>query len=173
MTLQSSIGRVRRKLQWQTASISSGSQWESAQSDAAWLDTTVPVQRVISMPNANTPWRWITLSGNGMYERDFRTVPCGASNSPTLEVSLSGVDKNAEGLPVFTITDPNPPAVVDGYNVYIASDREGPWIQVGFNQTDALPGTPGIQFVPINLFEPFAYYEITAFNEYCFVESPR
>jgi len=113
------------------------------------------------------------MAGNGLYEADlFRqtVAPCAA---PGQEVYISTVSRDPGRRPILTFQDPNPAALVTGYNVYRAGAPTGTWYKMGSNVTDSDPVTPGIQWL-----DPYGggttawFYRVAAFNGGCAAEGP-
>ncbi|HEX5043312.1 MAG TPA: ELWxxDGT repeat protein [Candidatus Polarisedimenticolaceae bacterium] len=96
--------------------------------------------------------------------------PCSA---PDEEVHISLVTLDVDGKPVLHYTDPNPQSEVTGYNIYRASDPQGPWTMIGSNVVDMDPGTADTQYVDGtgDVGSPW-FYEIAPFNSVCSAEGP-
>jgi hypothetical protein len=99
---------------------------------------------------------------------------------PLSPTTILGV-RIAPGTAAVTIdfTDPNPPGLVLGYNLYRASQPQPSpelWVQLAYEVTDSDPASPNIQCMdPTSDIPPLGgvfYYKVTASNHVCGTEGP-
>ena len=197
LNLSSPVGVVSRALQWQIRSW--GGSFSPAlapiQSDDTWHGTPQAVAKLLSLSvdgqryiwrararyhTAQSPFvgwsRWVTLSGNGLYEADLRSSsqaappPCVA---PDEEIYIVNVTLDLNGNPVLHYMDPNQPAEVTGYNIYRSPSSTGPWTLIGSNVVDMDAGTANKQYVdPTGGGGATWFYEVAAVNAVCGAVGP-
>jgi hypothetical protein len=99
--------------------------------------------------------------------------------APALEVDIITVNLTASPPePVLVFTDPNPPAMVTGYNIYRSTDPAAPvgsWSLLDVNASDEDPSTGEVEWTdatgdvsPTGLF----FYLVAAYNGPCATEGP-
>jgi sugar lactone lactonase YvrE len=113
------------------------------------------------------------------FPRDVYVDPGTGCQPPTEALTIDGAQRMGGGAPKFSITDPNAPVEVTGYNVYRSSDPSVPkasWPLVALDVPDAEPFVPGIQWTdasgdasPTGIW----HYTVVAYNAGCPVEGPQ